>query len=181
MPRPEKVRIVDELADRLERASMAVLTDYRGLTVAEMQALRARLRQHGVELKVAKNTLTRFAAQRTGRPSLLPMLEGPTAIAFSYGEPAELARALGDYLRTARTPLKVKGAIIGDRAIGADDLPRLAELPPRAQLLAQVIGGMQAPIAGLVTVLNGTLASLVGVLEARRRQLEEQGSAASAG
>lgn len=173
-----KQQQVDELAERLGRASLTVLTDYRGLTVAEMGALRGRLREAGGEFKVAKNTLTRRAAQSLGHAELVPLLEGPTGLALGYGEAAVFAKAMNEYARTSRV-LTMKGALLGNRVLPATDVGRLADLPPREELLARVVGGVQSPIVGIVTVLNGTLRNLVGVLEARRQQLEESGANAA--
>jgi len=167
-----KQREVDELADRLQRAQLAILAEYRGLNVAEMSALRARLRESGAEFRVAKNTLTRRAAQRLGHDGLVPYLVGPTGLALGYTDPAALAKAINDYARASRGLFVPKAALLGDRVVPPDELPRLAELPSREELLAKVVGGLQAPVYGLVAVLSGTLRNLVGVLEARRRQLE---------
>jgi large subunit ribosomal protein L10 len=171
-----KQRQVDELADQLERAELTVLADYRGLTVADMARLRGRLRDAGGEFHVAKNTLTRRAAERLGYADLVPYLVGPTGIATGT-DPSALAKALNEYARTQRT-FVFKGAVLGSRVLPASDVGRLAELPGREQLIAQVVGGFQAPIAGLVNVLSGTLRNLVGVIEARRQQLEGQGGGA---
>jgi len=169
-----KQKVVDDLAERLERASFTVLADYRGLSVSEMANLRGRLRDAGAEFRVAKNTLTRRAAERLGRDALVPYLVGPTGLALGYGEPPALAKALNDYARTART-FSIKGGLLGDRVLPPSDVGRLADLPSREVLLAQVVGGFQAPIYGIVAVLSGTLRNLVGVLEARRQQLEGSG------
>jgi large subunit ribosomal protein L10 len=103
-------------------------------------------------------------------------LVGPTAIAFSYDDPVPAAKIVSEFARTSRI-LQVKGALLGDRRIGPEEVTRLADLPSRDVLIAQVLGGMKGPIAGLVNVLNGVTRNLVGVLDARRRQLEEGGSA----
>jgi large subunit ribosomal protein L10 len=171
--REDKVAIVEEIADQLRRSSMAVLADYRGLTVSQISELRRQLRPADVELRVVKNTLTRLAARAAEREVLLPALEGPTAIAFSYGEPTILAKTLTDTIRTQRLSMTIKNGLLGDRLLAASEVARLAELPSRDVLIAQVVGSVQAPIAGLVNVLAGTLGSLLGVLEARRAQLEE--------
>jgi large subunit ribosomal protein L10 len=176
--RDEKVAIVNEITDQLRRSSMAVLADYRGLTVAQISELRRQLRSADVELRVVKNTLTRLAARAAERESLLPALEGPTAIAFSFGEPTVLAKTLTDTIRTQRLPMTIKSGLLGDRLLAPAEVTRLGELPSREVLIAQVVGGVQAPIAGFVNVLAGTLGSLLGVLEARRAQLEEGGAAA---
>lgn len=171
--RPQKVAKVDALADQLSRANMAVLTDYRGLTVTQLSALRRQLTPAKVELHVAKNTLVRLAAQRSGHDELIPALTGPTAIAFAYGDPVDLAKTLTDAIRTQRLQLTVKNVLLGNHLLEGADITRLAELPNRDTLVAQVLGTIQAPIAGIVNVLNGTIQSIVGVLDARRQQLED--------
>jgi large subunit ribosomal protein L10 len=176
--RDEKVATVTEIADQLRRSSMAVLTDYRGLSVSQISELRRQLRPADVELRVVKNTLARLAARAADKEALLPGLEGPTAIAFSFGEPTVLAKTLTDTIRTQRLVMPIKGGLLGDRLLGAPEVTRLAELPSRDVLLSQVVGTIQAPISGLVNVLAGTLGSLLGVLEARRNQLEEGGASA---
>jgi len=112
--RAEKEQTVSELVDKLNRSQLVIVTDYRGLTVTEMSALRGRLRQAGAEYQVAKNTLTRFAAQQAGRAGLVDDLAGPSAIAFGYEDPTALAKSLQEYLRAARTsPLVVKAGSLG--------------------------------------------------------------------
>ncbi len=170
--RPEKVAVVEELADRLSRATMAVLADYRGLTVGQLADLRRQLRPHNVELRVAKNTLARLAARQTGREALLPALEGPTAFVFSFGDPAAMAKTLTDTIRAQRLDVQIKSALFGEQLLPATDVTRIAELPNRETLIAQVVGTVQSPISSFVNVLAGTLQSLVGVLEARRQQME---------
>ena len=170
--RPEKVATINELSEQLNQATMAVLTDYRGLTVAQMADLRRQLRPAEVQLKVVKNTLARRAAQKSGKAELLPALVGPTAIAFGYGEPTALAKALTDTIRSQRLPMQVKSALLGKQLLGAADVSRIAELPPREVVLSQVVGALQAPITGLVNVLNGVMQNFALVLDARRRQLE---------
>jgi large subunit ribosomal protein L10 len=167
-----KQREVDALADRLQRAQLTILAEYRGLNVAEMAALRARLRESGGEFRVAKNTLTRRAAQRLGYDGLVPYLVGPLGLAFGYNDPAALAKAINEYARGARGLFVPKVALLGDRIVPPEELPRLAELPTREELLAKLVGGLQAPLYQLVAVLSAPLRGLVGVLEARRRQLE---------
>jgi large subunit ribosomal protein L10 len=166
-----KEQQVDTLADQLSRAKVAVLADYRGLSVSDITAFRRRLRDANAEFHVAKNTMTRRAAERLGKSDLVPYLVGPTGLALGYGDEAAVAKAVTEFARTSRI-LTVKAAMLGDRVLAPDEVGRLADLPGREQLLAQVVVGFQAPIAGLVNVLNGTLRGLVGVLEARRRQLE---------
>lgn len=167
----KKVETVGEIKEKFSRSELAVLTDYRGLTVAELTALRRQLRRAGVDYRVAKNTLTRFAAEQAGVGAIAPMLVGPTALAFAGGDAVEAAKALTDYARTSKA-LKIKGGVLKGRVISPEQIVQLSELPPREVLVARVVGGMQAPIVGLVSVLNGTMTGLVRVLQARQQQLE---------
>jgi large subunit ribosomal protein L10 len=173
-PRAEKVREVDELAELISQSILVVLTDYRGLKVTDIGSLRRRLRDQGITYRVAKNTMLELAADKAGKPALKGGLTGPTAVAFGNDELSALARTLSDFERTSRI-MKVKAGLLGDRLLPASDVLLLATMPSRAELLSQVVAGIQAPVAGLVGVLGGVMAGLVGTLEARRQQLEGQG------
>lgn len=167
-----KAALVDELADRLSRSSIAILTDYRGLTVAEISELRRKLRAARVDYQVAKNTLVRLAAERAQKTALSPDLVGPTAIAFGYEDPVDAAKALQDYLRTSRV-LTVKSAMLGDRRLEPSDVQALAELPARPQLQARLVGTIQGPMAALIGAMDGLLRQLVYVIDQRAQQLGE--------
>jgi len=174
--RAKKEQTVSELTDKISRSQLVIVTDYRGLSVSEMSTLRSRLREAGGEYQVAKNTLTRFAAEQAGRTGLAEDLKGPSAIAFGYDDPAALAKSLQEYLRTSRTVnLTVKGGILGDRRVTADEIIRIAELPPRGVVLGQALGSIVAPLTSFLMVVNAPLQNLLGVVEARRQQLEESG------
>ena len=177
--RAEKDDAIDGLVDRLARAEIAVLTEYRGLSVADLQELRGRLRPLGVEYVVAKNTLARFAAERTGRTGIVADLIGPTAIAFG-ADPVATAKALQDYTRVNRTFL-LKSALLGDRRIDPKEVEQLATLPPADQLRGRVFGMIVSPLQSTVSILSAPLASLARLLAARREQLEEGGEAAAGG
>ena len=177
--RAEKDESIDDLVERLGRAEIAVLTEYRGLSVAELQDLRGRLRPVGVEYVVAKNTLARFAAERTGRTGIVPDLVGPTAIAFG-ADPVATAKALQDYTRVNRTFL-LKAALLGDRRIDPKEVEQLATLPPVEQLRGRVFGMIVSPLQSTVSVLSAPLAGLARLLAARREQIEEQGGDAASG
>ena len=170
MPTPEKVTAVGELTDKFQRAKLAVLTDYRGLTVRDLATLRGQLRGAGVEYEVAKNTLLRLAARNSGIEGAEELLAGPTAIAFCYEDVVAPARTLADFARTSRV-LNVRGGLLDGRVIGPEDISRLATLPPVEQLRAEVVGAIGGPLSGLVGVLNGLLQTLVGTLEARSEQM----------
>ena len=175
MPTPEKVAAVGELTEKLQRAKLAVLTDYRGLTVRDLATLRRQLRGDEVEYEVAKNTLLRLAARNNDVEGMDELLSGPTAIAFCYGEIVAPARTLTDFARTSRI-LNVRGGLLEGRWIGPGEISRLATLPPVEQLRAEVVGAVGGPLAGFVGVLNGLLQTLVGTLEARS---EQQGGGAA--
>jgi large subunit ribosomal protein L10 len=153
-PRPEKVAVVNEVKERFSAASAAVLTEYRGLDVASISQLRRALREAGGEYKIYKNTLVRFAARDLGL-EIDELLTGPTAIAFVDGDAAAVAKALRDSAR-ANPALVVKGGLLGTKALTADDVRALADLPSREVLLAHVAGAMAAPMqqfAGLLQAL----------------------------
>src|SRR5919199_1565682 len=177
--RSEKSSTIEELSQKLTGAEIAVLTEYRGLSVADLQDLRGRLRPAGVEYVVAKNTLTRFAAERTGRTGILDDLVGPTAIAFG-ADPVATAKALQDYTRVNRT-FVLKSALLGDRRIDPKEVEQLASLPPADQLRGRVFGMIVSPLQRTVSVLSAPLAGLARVLDARRAQLEESGGEAASG
>jgi large subunit ribosomal protein L10 len=178
MPRPEKVDRVNELARLIGSARFIVLTQFSGLSVPEMNELRRRLREAGAEYHVVKNTLTRIAAEQVGKTELISFLQGPNAIAFGFGDEVALARTLVEYERGARGALKVVAAVMDGRVLGPADLSTLASLPPRTELLARVVGGMQSPLYRLAGALHSLLAGVVWALEARRRQLEQGGGEA---
>src|SRR5690349_15311420 len=153
-PRAEKVAVVNEVREKLSSAGAAVLTEYRGLNVAAISQLRRQLREAGGEYKIYKNTLVRFAARDLGL-EIEELLTGPTAIAFVDGDAAAVAKALRDYART-NPALVVKGGLLGTKALSADEVRALAELPSRDVLLSQIAGALAAPMqqfAGLLQAL----------------------------
>jgi len=153
-PRAEKVAVVDEVRQKFSASGAAVLTEYRGLNVAAISQLRRQLREAGGEYKIYKNTLVRFATRDLGL-EIDELLTGPTAITFIEGDAAAVAKALRDYART-NPALVVKGGLLGTKALSADDVKALAELPSREVLLSQLAGAMAAPMqqfAGLLQAL----------------------------
>ena len=173
LTRAEKQALVEELAGKLQRAQAVILTDFRGLNVAATNELRSRLRREGVEYRVIKNTLIRRAASQAGIEGLDPLLEGPTAVAFGYDDPVAPARELSRFAKEFNQ-LQIKGGILEGRVIDPKEIQRLADLPSREELLAKVVGGVQAPLYGLVGVLAATLRSFVYAVDALRRQREAE-------
>jgi large subunit ribosomal protein L7/L12 len=172
--RAVKSATIDELVGKLSAAEIAVLTEYRGLSVTEIQDLRGRLRPAGVEYVVTKNTLARFAAERSGRTGMIDDLQGPTAIAFG-ADAVATAKALQDYARVNRI-FVLKSALLGDRRLSLKELEQLATLPGIDQLRGRVFAMIVSPLQSIVTVLSAPLAGLARVVEAHRKQLEESGA-----
>ncbi len=171
--RTEKKEIVKELKDKLLATKGAVLTNYRGLTVAMDTKMRRKLREAGVEYRVVKNTMTRIAAHDAGIDGLDKYLEGPTAIALSVTDPVAPAKVLADFIRENKLQvLEIKAGLVEGKVVDVDGVKALASLPPREVLIAQLLGTMQAPIAGFVRVLGGVPSNLVYALEAIRKQKE---------
>jgi len=154
-PRPDKVAIVEEIAAKLNESVAVFVSEYRGMKVSQMANLRAPLRAAGAEHKVYKNTLARLAAADAGYESLNEYLLGPTALTFVTGDSVAAAKALLDQSR-ANPLLVIKGGVLGDAPMTADDVKALASLPSREVLLAQLAGAFQAPLvktAGLLQAL----------------------------
>ena len=172
MARPEKVEQVELLTGKLKNAKAAVLTDYRGLTVSQLQDLRGRLRTQDVEYRIVKNTLARRAAVEVGHGEFQELLKGPVAIAFGYGELGVPARVLGDFARQTRLKLDIVGGLIEGRVMGPEEVRQIADLPPRDVLLARLLATLQSPVAQLVATMEAPLQQLVGLLEAYREKLE---------
>ena len=175
MPRArkeQKVEQVELLTEKLKRAKVAVLTDYRGLTVSQMQELRGRLRTGDVEYRVVKNTLARRAAEAAGYGALEAELKGPVAIAFGYDDLGLPPRLINEFVRSTRLKLEVVGGLVEGRVFNRDQIKQLADLPSREVLLAQLLGTLQSPVGQLVGIMQTPVQQLVGVLDAYRLKLE---------
>jgi len=155
--------MIQELAHLVGRSKGAILTDYRGFTVSEITELRKRLREHGAEYHVVKNTLFKRALK--DGEGLTPYLEGPTAIAFALQDPVAPAKTVLDFMREKRKGV-VKAGFIEGQVYTEPQVGELSKLPSRDVLIAQVVGGIQAPISGLVGALSGILSNFVYTLQA---------------
>ena len=162
------------MTDWLDGATIVISTSYTGLRVTDMTALRRSLREKEVRYKVVKNNLAYIAADNSGRPELKEIIQGPSAIAFGYGEPTDPAKALSEFIRETRSSLEIRGAVLDGRVLDAAQVEQLASLPGRDELIAQMLSRMQSPIAGLVNVLNGPIAGLARVLQGRIDQVQEE-------
>ena len=168
MARPDKAAAVAELTDRFRESNAAVLTEYRGLSVKQLAALRTALRGTA-NYAVVKNTLTTIAAREVGVVGLDDQLAGPTAIAFVTGDPVEAAKGLRDFAK-ANPALVIKGGVLSGRPLTAADVSRLADLEPREVLLAKAAGALKAKLHQAAYVFNAPASKAVRTIEALREK-----------
>ena len=175
---PAKAAVVEEMKEKLQSAQGAVFVGFSGLTVADVTKLRRKFREGGVEYKVIKNTLTRIAADELGYNALDAIFEGPTALAYSTEDAVAPAKILKEFIKETKTEaLTVKAGLADGQVIDVAAVAALASLPSREELLAKLVGSMQAPISGLVNVLQGNIRNMVYVLDAVRAKKAEQETA----
>ena len=175
---PAKAAVVEEMKEKMQSAQGDVFVGFTGLTVADVTKLRRKFREGGVDYKVIKNTLTRIAADELGYNALDEVLEGPTAIAYSTEDAVAPAKILKEFIKETKTEaLSVKAGIVDGQVIDAAAVDALASLPSREELLAKLVGSMQAPISGFVNVLQGNIRNMVYVLDAVRAKKAEQETA----
>ena len=173
MPTERKEQEVDRLADLLKECAIAISTDYTGMSVGAMTELRGAMRENDVTYRVVKNRLTYLAAEAAGKPHVRDVVQGPTGMAFGFADPVEPARALTQFIRSTRSPLKIKGGVMGERSLTAEEVAQLAALPSKDQLVARLLGQLQGPVTGLVYALNGPVSGLARVLQRRIEALGE--------
>jgi large subunit ribosomal protein L10 len=174
----DKERVVAELVERLRASDTLIVADYRGLTMSEIDGVRTELLKHGARFSVVKNTLTKRAAEEAGVSGLVELLDGPTAIAFVLeGDMVAVAKSLNDTARQTKV-LTLKGGILQGQPVGADEVVRLASLPPVDVLQAQVLGAVVGPLNAIVGLFTAPLRDVVGVIDARIQQLQEEGETA---
>jgi large subunit ribosomal protein L10 len=179
MANAEKVAAVTELTERFKGSSGAVLTEYRGLTVAQLAELRKSLNGHAT-FAVVKNTLTKIAVNEAGLDNqLASLLAGPSAIAFVDGDVVEAAKSLRDFAR-ANPLLVIKGGVLDGKAITPPEIIKLADLEPRDVLLAKLAGAMKASLAGAAATFNALPVQMAQLADALRAKLEADGGAAEA-
>lgn len=180
MLRQDKERIVGELVERMKGSQNLLVADYRGLSMPEIDELRTKLLESGARFSVVKNTLTRRAAEEAGVNQLLELIDGPTAIAFidAEGDPVAAAKVLNDTAR-AHDVLVIRGGLLEGDPVSDVEIKQLATLPPADVLHAQVAGAVAGPLIMIVGLFTAPLRDLVNVIDARIKQLEEQGEVVS--
>ena len=172
MSTPRKETEVRQLEERFREAKAAILTDFRGLKVADVTVLRNLLRKSKIEFRVVKNRLAKIAVQNTSLADLDPLLSGPTGVAFGYDDPVASTKILSQFVRS-NANLDIKGGIIEGRLYRKEEILAIAELPPRDILLSQVLMSISAPLSGLVRVLQAPIQQFVGTLGAIKAQKEK--------
>ncbi len=171
MPTEAKRETVADLADRIKRSTIAIATDFSGLGVNQLTELRRRLREQGVEYRVVKNRLAALAATEAGVDQFRELLDGVTGIVFGYGEPEAAAKAVDEYVKQTRSPMRIRNGIMAGEVLTAAQVSAIAVLPSKQDLRAMLLGQLNAPITGLVNVLIGPVRGLAIVLQRRAEQL----------
>jgi large subunit ribosomal protein L10 len=172
MPTEKKAKSIENLETELAKANIGILTDYRGLKTPEINGLRRKLQDVNGDYKVVKNTLIRKAAKNTNRNFITGSFEGPTAVAFGYGDISQLAKTFSDHVRTSKMSLTVKGGFMSNQLLTPADVTVIAALPPKEVLIAKVVGSIKSPLYMLAGVLSGPMRGLQNVLTARIKQME---------
>ncbi|MGA3058219.1 MAG: 50S ribosomal protein L10 [Candidatus Limnocylindrales bacterium] len=165
MPTEAKRETIAELTEEARSATVMIVSEYRGLKVSEIGEIRRNLRKQGITYHVVKNRLMKIAAREAGSEALGILLEGPTAVAFVKGDEGAAAKAILDAFRPFRV-VKVTGAVLGDRVVDAEGVTRLAGLPGRDVLLAQVAGTIAAPMATVAGLFDAPLRDIAGLVRA---------------
>ncbi|GAA2755076.1 50S ribosomal protein L10 [Actinopolymorpha rutila] len=178
MAKPDKATAVAELTDQFRDSAGAVLTEYRGLTVKQLQELRRSIGDNA-SYAVVKNTLTKIAAKEAGVEIADELLVGPSAIAFISGDPVEVAKGLRDFAK-ANPNLVIKGGVLEGRSLAVDEITKLADLESREVLLAKLAGAMLASLSGAASLFQAPLSQAARLAEALRQKVEEEGPAAGA-
>ena len=171
-----KKQQVQELTDKLKNATAGVLIDYKGINVADDTKLRNAFREANVEYAVVKNTMLRFAFKGAEMDGMDSILEGTTSLAISNDDPVAPAKIISDFLKGRKDlTITMKSGFVDGKILSTDELKALAALPPKEELVAKMLGSMNAPISGLANVLNGTIKGLAVALAAIADQKQAAG------
>ncbi len=168
-----KADSLQAIKSRFSGSKDFIFTDYRGLSVAQITALRGKLREKEAEYRVVKNRYAKLAFRQLEMPDVSEFLVGPTALALLSDDPSAIAKILYDFAKDA--PVSVKGAIVDGRVFSESETKALSRLPSRDRLLAMLMSTMQAPVQNLVYAMNGTIQKLARVLQAVRDKKQEEG------
>ena len=171
MPTSKKEQQVTYIRDKLERCTIAIATGYTGMSASHMNQLRSEMRNLDIEYIVIKNTLTLRAASELGKEGIVGVLDGPTGLAFGYGDVTTVAKGVNEFITSSRLPLEIHGAIMDNSILDSAEVVHLASLPPKDELMAKLLGQLQSPITRLVNVLSSPTKNLAVVLQRRLEQM----------
>ena len=174
MPRPDKVKAVEELKGKFTEAKSVLLTDFTGLNVEEISELRNKLRESSVEYRIVKNTLTKLSVEELGMKEIADFFEGPTAIAFGMDDPVASAKIISEFAKKSNKP-QVKAYYLDGQLFQGEQINQLAKLPDKKVLLAQLVGTISAPVSSFVFLLQNLLQQTVYVLNAIKEKKEQEG------
>ena len=180
MPTEKNVKQVEELKKVLEGSQLVITAQYRSLKMTQLNGLRGALKPTKSRFRVVKNTLAGIAADQAGRSVVREVIGGPVGLITTEGDPGAAARALMTYLQASKLDLKVMGGVLGAQVLTPARIEELARLPAREQLIARLLGQMNAPVAGLATVLNGPVRGLAVALQRIAEQKAKEAAAAAA-
>ena len=177
MPKPEKIQEVEFMTEKLKSAKSAFITEYRGLTVAEISELRNKLRDAGAEYKVVHNRLTKIALGNAGLESFKDHFRGPVAIAITKADPVKPAKTLVDFAK-AHDKLVIKAGVMDKNALNLNQIKALASLPSREVLLGKLVSSLSSPIYGFLRVIQGPMYGFVNALDQIKKKKESAGQPA---
>jgi large subunit ribosomal protein L10 len=172
MPTEKKKKQIDDLEQIFTKSNSGIMANYRGLKTSDIVALRRKLRDTGVEFHIVKNTLARIAAKNAGKDQIGSIFEGPMAIAFVKDDISKSAKIMTEHIVATKLAITIKGGFLGNKLLTPAEVAVIATLPSREVLLGKVMGGIQGPLYALVYQLNAPLQGLMTVLQGRIKQLE---------
>ena len=167
MPTPQKAQVVESLIKRISDSTIAVSTDYSGMSVSETNELRKMLRAKDVEYVIVKNTLAYIAADSADKSKLKEIISGPTGLVFGYGEVVDAVKILTTFIKDTESDITIRGALMGERFLDVNEIEQLSRLPGKTELLTKLVGQLNGGIQGLVYVLNSPINGLANVLQRR--------------
>lgn len=174
MPTAAKEATVAELKDLVERSSIVIGAEYRGLTVRDVTTLRRALRAAGVEVRVVKNRLFQIAAQQAGMEIAGQLVEGPTMVVFGYGEIVAPAKAIAEYARTARNAFAPRKVYMDGAIVAGSIIAELATLPSREELIGKLAGAFVSPVQTFANLISDSMTGFARLIDARASQLEAE-------
>ena len=165
MPTPQKTEVVENLTKRIVDSTIAVSTDYSGLSVSETNKLRKMLREKDVEYVIVKNSLAYIAADTAKKSQLKQIISGPTGLVFGYGEVVDAVKTLTAFIKDTDSDITIRGALMGERQLDIKEIEQLSLLPGKTELLTKLVGQLNGGIQGLVYVLNSPINGIANVIQ----------------